>query len=792
MTSVEYDLDTSGGLMPQIQELIKPPILEESSKKKKDRERRYRKPGRTINHDSCDSCKEGGDLICCDRCPAAFHLTCHDPPLSEDDLPSGEWLCHSCKTTPDVDPASSSGQFSESVVNGSSLTKDSVSSDLENMEVDDESKTPLFTLIQSLSTQNPTQYQLPSEFLCTVQLPGSSKKSKSKDGNRFGRRGTHELDSGIVHIPAKLCNLCKKSCRKAPLIQCDYCPLLLHIDCVDPPLTSLPTGRWMCPNHAEHFADSKILTSVSLTERVKLWDKFAGPISQDAIKLHFLNKINKRNPPFRRKQKEPPRPKLFVPVAIRNNYESPLPLLPRVTDVPITSEVSISSSSSSAMELDDESNKYFRFLLNFQTDLATLQSSEITNTKPSPSDMDCESLISEMKLTGHYSQPRRVMNGPHCETNGEADSSNNNAKLKFDCHLPTSVCVSSSSHSLMSSKLSASSKLNNVSRTSKMNSGKNSCLLNQCSAPINVFQCKSSSGLNSSYSSTNSKENSLKPCCQDKIHPNNHDLNSNALMKLYNNLQATVTNSNDFEISKVDEKLVHLLALQRLEQIFPKKKYKVTDDKTSAENYVGTSQEVRGRAVVCPIDKKGFPVSMSYRTLNLGLGADMDIYFPNYGYCNYVSAKHASIFYDEVTKYYELINYSPHGTIVDNVYYASDYSDKHKMSPAHNSLSAAVRKLAKSSSRVVDLPPQPVPSLGKSLVTARDKQHPKPCQCSGLNGMENTSIGWEGTALLHHGSFIQCGCLQFVFSITEYGFRIDNFGGEKNILPSIIKSKASS
>ncbi|PRD30788.1 UNVERIFIED_CONTAM: Phf12 [Trichonephila clavipes] len=76
MTSVEYDLDTSGGLMPQIQTLIAPPILEENAKKKKERERRYRRPGRSVNHDSCDGCKEGGDLICCDRCPAAFHLTC--------------------------------------------------------------------------------------------------------------------------------------------------------------------------------------------------------------------------------------------------------------------------------------------------------------------------------------------------------------------------------------------------------------------------------------------------------------------------------------------------------------------------------------------------------------------------------------------------------------------------------------------------------------------------------------------------------------------------------------------
>lgn len=37
------------------------------------------------------------------------------------------------------------------------------------------------------------------------------------------------------------------------LLACDYCPLLFHLDCLDPPLTTAPTHRWMCPNHAEHF-----------------------------------------------------------------------------------------------------------------------------------------------------------------------------------------------------------------------------------------------------------------------------------------------------------------------------------------------------------------------------------------------------------------------------------------------------------------------------------------------------------------------------------------------------------
>ena len=34
----------------------------------------FKRPGKGHNHDCCDFCREGGALICCDSCPASFHL----------------------------------------------------------------------------------------------------------------------------------------------------------------------------------------------------------------------------------------------------------------------------------------------------------------------------------------------------------------------------------------------------------------------------------------------------------------------------------------------------------------------------------------------------------------------------------------------------------------------------------------------------------------------------------------------------------------------------------------------
>uniref|UniRef100_A0A8D1EZ31 Autoimmune regulator n=1 Tax=Sus scrofa TaxID=9823 RepID=A0A8D1EZ31_PIG len=49
---------------------------------------------RQKNEDECAVCRDGGELICCDGCPRAFHLSCLSPPLR--DIPSGTWRCSSC------------------------------------------------------------------------------------------------------------------------------------------------------------------------------------------------------------------------------------------------------------------------------------------------------------------------------------------------------------------------------------------------------------------------------------------------------------------------------------------------------------------------------------------------------------------------------------------------------------------------------------------------------------------------------------------------------------------------
>ncbi len=47
-----------------------------------------------VHQEFCNWCKDGGDLICCEKCPLSYHIECLNPPLVK--IPNSEWLCSKC------------------------------------------------------------------------------------------------------------------------------------------------------------------------------------------------------------------------------------------------------------------------------------------------------------------------------------------------------------------------------------------------------------------------------------------------------------------------------------------------------------------------------------------------------------------------------------------------------------------------------------------------------------------------------------------------------------------------
>ncbi|XP_044057674.1 PHD finger protein 12 isoform X2 [Siniperca chuatsi] len=740
-------------------------------------------------------------------------------------------------------------------------------------------KRPFQLLIAAAMERNPTQFQLPSELTCTTALPGSSKRRRKEEllGKPF-RRPQHELDSnGLVPLPVKVCFSCNRSCRLAPLIQCDYCPLLFHMDCLDPPLTALPAGKWMCPNHVEHLVLNQ--RSLSLSSRCQLFDQFQDRMSQHAVKLDFLRRVHRQNTPNRRTTHQHNKKTIKVPDAIKSQYQNPPPmLLPAgvrqlelvCSGVPdhqpskhLTTEAeqqewlqdvialqcsimrhlsikqkasstasTLSSVTSSADRVSEQkaTSKSCVTSVDMKTQASLGRtSSPDPCSKPcsTPDDPQGASLSrgalaepSVCKCSMTPCQNCRKPNGPLAEecqppkANGPVDcksasDSGRQAELQHRLKPSTTPPDSAPAYGLVNHIGAETVKKEPESTTE-------ACAQKNCSSALMIWPHSSqqnhrsqtelqkecmSSDEKPSYSITSSARSdtppkgkqeqgptqldSSSPTPDIKAGPGLMDLLLPSTLSSIANLSSCMKDGRDedggIELDKLDAEMIKTLAWQRIQQLFPPKEPSTPPPPPPATSaapktaspHPDSQKKVQARAVFYPLTGKGGAVSMCYRTLYIGSGADMDVCLTNYGHCNYISGKHACIFYDENTKHYELLNYSEHGTTVDNVLYSCDFSEKASPSPP-SGLVAKVQGIIRRSKKheddegpncVVGLLPNggvmsSQPQGGSELLCS--------CKASSSSLIGGSGAGWEGTALLHHGSYIKLGCLQFVFSITEF------------------------
>ncbi|KAF8582197.1 hypothetical protein K439DRAFT_1635501 [Ramaria rubella] len=228
------------------------------------------------NDDHCSSCRSHGGLLYCDGCPRSFHLWCLDPPMDAQDVPEGDtrWYCPACLIRQNPPPKPR--------------------------------RSLLAPLFHHLQMSVPTEFELPEDirgfFKDVATGPKGSyqnstelKPSRARGFNILEDRDPFRLkDKNSVPV---LCFCCGKSAlpdtepssgpssasastanseretrtRRSSLratigqvlwksiVSCDYCSLHWHLDCLDPPLSSMPPAhkKWMCPAHVEHVAPKR-------------------------------------------------------------------------------------------------------------------------------------------------------------------------------------------------------------------------------------------------------------------------------------------------------------------------------------------------------------------------------------------------------------------------------------------------------------------------------------------------------------------------------------------------------
>ena len=187
------------------------------------------------NEDACTACGGNGKLLCCDNCPSAFHFSCVDPPLDEDNPPEGEWLCNKCESKKNYFAKKPRGPFSN--------------------------------LMDNIEKQNPSVFSLPRELREQYEGVKTGEKGEYQDYTEVGLKTKvktyEEAKAESLKLRDKtgkiiVCYRCRQTALGGrSIISCDYCSSKWHLDCLDPPRATLPYKQpsgdpkhtWMCPNH---------------------------------------------------------------------------------------------------------------------------------------------------------------------------------------------------------------------------------------------------------------------------------------------------------------------------------------------------------------------------------------------------------------------------------------------------------------------------------------------------------------------------------------------------------------
>lgn len=252
-----------------------------------------------LNNDYCETCHGHGRFLCCDGCPRSFHFACVNPPLDVDEMPfpNGTLLPKrkgDAKNDPRAARADADDSWFCQVCFAARLPPKPV-----------RNAGPFGVLVQKLERENPSIFSLPAELRnyfkgVSTGADGAYVDSTSLRPLKLSRHGfVEERDAFQLrdkHGEAVLCYQCGGSAlpiadvlppgaARAPtqaeelealetladaalaaqqpprapphgrrMLSCDFCHLHWHLDCVDPPMQTMPptTRRWKCPAHSSH------------------------------------------------------------------------------------------------------------------------------------------------------------------------------------------------------------------------------------------------------------------------------------------------------------------------------------------------------------------------------------------------------------------------------------------------------------------------------------------------------------------------------------------------------------
>lgn len=162
----------------------------------------------------------------------------------------------------------------------------------------------------------------------------------------------------------------------------------------------------MCPNHVEPILEQKLLKSVGLSERIKLWENYSSEnVHGETIKLNFLKKASRRSAPYRLKVPERPRNLVKVPESVKRMYRKPVDLIPNNNVLSADNKVLDNNVNNCSLETDlnqsndKEKEEWLSGLIEFQSEVLNY-----LHNKKDNSPVKNEDQLNEQQMQDHMNK----------------------------------------------------------------------------------------------------------------------------------------------------------------------------------------------------------------------------------------------------------------------------------------------------------------------------------------------------------------------------------------------------
>ncbi|EFN63819.1 Bromodomain adjacent to zinc finger domain protein 1A [Camponotus floridanus] len=149
----------------------------------------------------CRRRRDAENMLLCDGCNRGHHLYCLKPKLNA--VPAGDWFCTACRP-------------------------------------------PEIKLKEKAQKRKRFEDEIEDEVILTKETRHNRAKRIPQSDDENDQEDDEDDEDSEEDINMRLENLCALCKSGGKVISCDTCPNYYHLECVEPPLSRAPRGRWSC------------------------------------------------------------------------------------------------------------------------------------------------------------------------------------------------------------------------------------------------------------------------------------------------------------------------------------------------------------------------------------------------------------------------------------------------------------------------------------------------------------------------------------------------------------------